>query len=101
MSVATRSPQPEHSLARLLSAGTSAACAIIAAGMLLHLCGYGHAALWLESSGVGAFVLLPVLRLIYLCWAFRRQRDSLFAALCLLILLIIGLGVAAGLHAYG
>jgi uncharacterized membrane protein len=79
----------ERQLARLLSSGTWAASAIVAAGLAL-----GDTRV--VTAGVAAFILLPVSRLLWLLAAFLRERDYRFGAVTAFVLAVIGFGIVLG-----
>jgi hypothetical protein len=83
---------PELLLAKLLSTGTWAACAVIAVGIAAQLLGQSDYGARIQKLGIGLFVLLPVARLATLAFAFARAREKVFAGVCVLVILIIGLG---------
>jgi uncharacterized membrane protein len=77
----------ESLIARLLSAGTAVACALMTAGLVLS-------APPLIVAGIACLVALPVVRVGVLIVAFARQRDARFALAGSIALAIIALGVA-------
>lgn len=100
----------ERLLAATLRGGTWIASAAILAGLLAPALasrfGYGGAAAsaaTLVKSGIGLFILLPVLRLVLMLIAFVRAGDYRMGAVAGLVLGIIVLGCVigtmSGLHA--
>jgi len=89
----------EKVIAGLLWYGTWIASAVITAGLILsmlHLSeglhplldGYG-----LMKAGVALFILLPILRVVLMLFVFLQERDFIFTAISILVLIIIGSGV--------
>jgi uncharacterized membrane protein len=85
----------ERQLAATLAYGTALGSVVIAAGLLWPVSGASGGA-GIVMAGVAIFILLPVLRVALMLWAFVRQRDYGFAAVSALVLAIIGLGVVLG-----
>jgi hypothetical protein len=84
----------ERSVATLLNLGTLLGCILIGAGMMLSGAGQATAAGWLESAGVAAFVVLPVIRLLALVGGFLRRGERRFALISLAVILIILASIA-------
>lgn len=82
----------ERTIAGLLWIGTWIASAALAAGLLL-------ASDLLMRGGVALFILLPVLRVLLMLVQFLGRRDRLHAAIALLVLVMIGAGMALGFQA--
>jgi uncharacterized membrane protein len=78
----------ETVLARLLAIGTVVATLAIAAG----LCGVPH----LLVAGIGCMIALPAARVAVMFVAFAWARDRNIAAVALLVLAILALGLYVG-----
>jgi uncharacterized protein DUF1634 len=97
-----RSPRPDNGLDRqlalLLKAGTWAACAVIAAGLLLRWLSIGthvaHATLVIV--GVVLLIALPVARVALMAWWFTTHRELRFALAAAAVLLIIVVSAVVG-----
>lgn len=84
-------------LAWILSSGTGIASAIIAASLVLPLLGqspvvpipHSNGGLQLVTVGIAVIIMLPVLRVIIMLIAFLHKGDHRFAAIAILVLLII------------
>jgi uncharacterized membrane protein len=83
-------------LARLLSYGTWTASTIIAVGLALSFFGDGRFDVPLVTVGVAVLVMLPVLRVLTMAFAFLRERDYHFAAVAALVLAIMVCAFAVG-----
>jgi uncharacterized membrane protein len=81
----------ERLLAGLLYYGTWVASGVIALGLMA----FGTNA---TTLGIAVFILLPVLRLAVMAAAFIWQKDYRFGLISGLVLAIIGLGLALGMH---
>jgi uncharacterized membrane protein len=89
----------ESRLARLLHVGTGVASLVIAAGLALSLFNERTAlpiATQLVTAGIGLFILLPILRVIFMFTTYLRERDYQFAVAAAVVLLIIFAGSAIG-----
>ena len=90
----------ESLLAGVLNVGTWLASVVIAAGLLLSLfyerTPFSTGA-QIVNTGIGLFVLLPVLRVFLMLTIFVKQRDYQFAAAAVVVLLIIFAGFAIGI----
>lgn len=92
----------DRRLATFLQYGTWIASATIAVGMFLRTTtamgeiGSARLATTAVTTGVAAFILLPILRLVLMLFIFFRQRDYCYAFIAALVLLIVGLGCAVG-----
>ena len=94
-----RHPELERRLAKLLDRGSRIGSAVVAVGLGLALAGQpGEPVVF---AGIAIFILLPVLRLLVMLVAFLRERDYLFGAIATLVLTIIALGAALGMHIAG
>lgn len=85
----------ESRIAALLWGGTWAASALLAAGLALP----GEGGPLLMKGGVAMFILLPVSRVLLMLVQFLRRRDKVHAAIALLVLAVVGAGMALGLGA--
>jgi uncharacterized membrane protein len=52
----------------------------------------------IATLGIALFILLPTLRVLLMLLVFLRERDYRFSAVAALVLAIILLGFALGLH---
>ena len=97
----TASPVPqrhERRIALLLHYGTWFASTIIGVGLLAQW--LWNAPPWSMSAiqaGIALFIALPVLRVAMMLAMFLRERDHLYSTLAVVVLAIIGAGLAAGL----
>ena len=103
-----RHPRLERLLAELLRRGTWLATGVIALGLALLLIGWPDStvAVTMTSArivnlGVALFILLPVLRVLLMIIVFVRDGDYCFGAIATLVLAIIILGAALGMHMSG
>jgi uncharacterized membrane protein len=101
-----RHPGLERLLARVLRHGTWLATCIVALGLALPLIGWPGAppavtSARIVTAGIALFILLPVLRVLLMLIVFVREGDYRFGAIAALVLVIIVLGVALGLHMAG
>jgi uncharacterized membrane protein len=86
----------EGSLALLLNFGTWLASGVVALGLALTL--IGEPGTPVVTTGIALLILLPILRVAVMLAAFVAARDYRFGAIAALVLTIIGLGFALGLH---
>lgn len=86
----------EQLLARVLDQGAWLASGVVAVGWISVACGWRGA--WVINSGIGLFLLLPVLRVLIMLVVFFRERDYRFSAITALVLSIIVLGALLGIH---
>ena len=85
----------ESLLAGVLDVGTWLASVLIGAGLLLSLLNVRTAfPTQVVNTGIGLFVLLPILRVILMLTIFVKERDYQFAAAALVVLLTIFAGFA-------
>jgi len=103
-----RHPRLEGLLARVLRHGTWLATGVIALGLALSLIGWpdSTSAVTMTSArivilGVALFILLPVFRVLLMIIVFVREGDYCFGAIATLVLAIIMLGAALGMHMAG
>lgn len=95
----------ELTLARLLQVGTIVACVIIAFGVVLEMLGRSaqitisgnNTALDLVSIGIATFILLPVARVIVMLVSYLRTRDFGIAVMAGIVLVLMALGLLAGI----
>ncbi|HZZ09260.1 MAG TPA: DUF1634 domain-containing protein [Paraburkholderia sp.] len=101
-----KTKQLEVMLASLLHYGSWLSSAVTALGLALvmiegHL---GASALRLPSgttivtAGIALLIMLPVLRLAVMLFAFVRERDYMFGMIAATVLAIIAFGTALGLY---
>jgi uncharacterized membrane protein len=96
----------EHLLASLLHYGTWLASAVIALGLVLVMLDArwsAHAValpagMPIIKTGIGLFILLPVLRLVLMLGVFLRERDYRFGAIAALVLAIVCVACLLGAH---
>ena len=79
----------DRRLELLLKAGTWAACALVATGMLL-----AHSSIVI--AGVLLLIALPVMRVVLMGWWFWTHRELRFALAAAAVFLIILLSAALG-----
>jgi hypothetical protein len=100
------SHQLERVLATTLSWGTWVASSAVALGLALALwhsrAATGEMALQrdtrITTAGIALFVLLPVIRVTVMLFAFLRARDYRFCVIAALVLVITLLGLLAGMR---
>lgn len=88
----------ERLLAVLLRYGAWLASLAIAIGLFLALTGSTPAGMRIVTIGIGLFILLPSLRVLLMLVVFVRERDYRFGLIAALVLAIIVLGLAVGMH---
>jgi uncharacterized membrane protein len=100
-----RHPRLERLLAGVLRRGTWLATGVIALGLALSLIGWPEStpAVTMTSTrivilGVALFILLPVFRVLLMIIVFVREGDYCFGAIATLVLAIIILSAALGMH---
>ena len=94
-----RHPELERLIANVLDRGTWIASGIITLGLALELAGWPGTRIVI--GGIAIFILLPVLRVMIMLIIFVRERDYRFSVIATLVLLIIALGAALGVHMAG
>ena len=94
-----RHPELERVIAKVLDRGTWIASGIITLGLALELVGWPG--MRIVIGGITIFILLPVLRVMIMLIIFLRERDYRFSAIAALVLMIIALGAALGVHMAG
>ena len=94
-----RHPELERLIAKVLDRGTWIASGIITLGLALELVGWPG--MRIVIGGITIFILLPVLRVIIMLILFVRERDYRFSVVTALVLMIIALGAALGVHMAG
>jgi len=99
------SHQLERTLAATLYWGTWLASSAVAVGMTLALLEsrtLGETTIRRDTRittvGIAMFVLLPIVRVAVMLFAFLRDRDYRFAVIAGLVLTITLLGLLVGLH---
>jgi uncharacterized membrane protein len=88
----------ERLLAGLLRYGTWLASLIIAVGLVLAFTGSLAVGMRTVTIGIGLFILLPSSRVLLMLIVFARERDYRFGLIAALVLVIIALGIAVGMH---
>jgi uncharacterized membrane protein len=93
----------ERRLAMTLQLGTWIGFCIIAVGWVLS--GIGDppstAAVAIVRAGIALFILLPALRVLLMIVGFVCERDFRFGAIAALVLAVIVVGAALGVHTAG
>ena len=88
----------ERLLAVLLRYGVWLASLAIGIGLAVALAGSAPAGMRIVAIGIGLFILLPSLRVLLMLAVFVRARDYRFGLIAALVLAIIVLGLAVGMH---
>lgn len=88
----------ERLLAGLLRYGTWVASIAIGIGLALSLAGSLPPGMRIITIGIALFILLPSLRVLLMLIVFVRERDYRFGLIAALVLAIIFLGLAVGMH---
>ena len=88
----------ERLLAVLLRYGVWLASLAIGIGLAVALAGSAPAGMRIVAIGIGLFILLPSLRVLLMLAVFVRARDYRFGLIAALVLAIIVLGLAIGMH---
>ena len=88
----------ERLLAVLLRYGVWLASLAIGIGLAVALAGSAPAGMRIVTIGIGLFILLPSLRVLLMLAVFVRARDYRFGLIAALVLAIIVLGLAVGMH---
>jgi hypothetical protein len=95
----------ERLLATTLQFGTGVGSCIITVGWVLSATGEppspSTAAIAIVRAGIALFILLPPLRVLLMVGAFVCQRDNWFAGIAALVLAVIVVGAALGMHVAG
>jgi hypothetical protein len=95
----------ERLLATTLQFGTGVGSCIIAVGWVLSATGeppsLSTVAVSIVRAGIALFILLPALRVLLMVGVFVRERDYWFAAIAALVLAVIVVGAALGMHMAG
>jgi uncharacterized membrane protein len=90
----------ESLLAGVLKVGTWVASVVIAAGLVLSLL-YQQMTFptgaQVVTTGIGLFILLPILRVIIMLTIFLKKRDYKFAVAAAVVLAMIIAGFAVGI----
>jgi uncharacterized membrane protein len=94
-----RHPELERVIAKVLDRGTWIASGIITLGLALELVGWPG--MRIVIGGITIFILLPMLRVMIMLIMFVRERDARFSIIAALVLMIIALGAALGVHMAG
>jgi len=101
-----RHPRLERLLARVLRSGTWLASGVIALGLALPVIDWPGISPALTgpriiTAGIALLIFLPVLRVVLMLIVFFREGDYRFGAIATLVLVIIVLGAALGMHEVG
>jgi uncharacterized membrane protein len=97
-----RAPALEQHLATTLQLGTWVGSCVVALGWVLSATGKLPAAgTAIIQAGIALFILLPAFRVLLMILAFIRERDYRFAAVAAVVLTIIAVGAAFGVHMTG
>ena len=88
-------------LASVLYRGTWLGWSVIALGLTLPMAGWSGASSTMTctrivTAGIALLIVLPVLRVFLMLVVFVRERDFLFSAIAMLVLVIIVLGSVLG-----
>lgn len=87
----------ELGVARVLRVGVLIAAALIAAGLLIMATGIlPDAGLRIVMAGLVVLVLTPILRVVGALWIFLRERDFIYAAFSVIVLLVLVAGMLLG-----
>lgn len=90
--------QLENHLGRVLSGGVLASAVALACGILIYLWSpASHAAAVLLGTGLVILTLTPMLRVVLSIVEYVRMRELAFAAVTLLVLLELAVGVVYAL----
>jgi hypothetical protein len=95
----------EQLLANVLCYGTWIGSTVVAVGLAMgpiHWLGSPFAtSAQIVTAGIALFIFLPVLRVLLMLIVFIRLRDYQFGMIATLVLAIIVLGAALGMHMAG
>jgi uncharacterized membrane protein len=93
----------EQRLATMLQFGTRVGSCIIAVGWVLSATGEppSTAAAAIIRAGIALFILLPALRVLLMVVVFVRARDYRFGAIAAVVLAVIVVSAALGMHTAG
>ncbi len=94
-------PELNQLLAKVLHRGTWLGWSVIALGMALPMAGWWGVSpammcTRIVTAGIALLIALPVLRVFLMLVVFVRERDFLFSAIAMLVLVIILLGSVLG-----
>jgi uncharacterized membrane protein len=96
-SKSTKIETMELILAKLLRVGSVIAAALLGAGMLAAMAGFGtEVASQLINIGLIVLVSTPVMRVTVAMLVFLWERDLIFAFFCLVVLVSLGVGMLIG-----
>ena len=96
----TKPVRIESLLAGVLGVGTWLASVLIGTGLVLSLFNERTpfpTGAHVVNTGIGLFVLLPILRVILMLTIFVKERDYKFASAAVVVLLTICAGFAVGI----
>ena len=88
----------ERLLAGLLRYGTWVASLVIGIGLALSFTESPPLGMRIVTIGIGLLILLPSSRVLLMLIVFVRERDYRFGLIAALVLAIIALGLATGMH---
>jgi len=96
----------EPAVAATLYWGTWVASSVVGVGLLLAMLDSGVAVrgmavqrdMRIASAGIALFILLPVIRVIVMLFAFLRDRDYRFSVIAAFVLAVTLLGLLVGSH---
>jgi uncharacterized membrane protein len=97
MSMELTTGRLESRLGATLRIGTWVASAVIASGLVWPVF-YAAGGKAIVMTGIAIIITLPVVRVALMFSAFVKARDFRFVAVAAVVLLMIGLGVLAGLN---
>jgi hypothetical protein len=94
-------PELNQLLAKVLHQGTWLGWSVIALGSAPPMAGWSGPSFTMIctriiTAGIALLIALPVLRVFLMLVAFLRERDFLFSAIAMLVLVIILLGSVLG-----
>jgi uncharacterized membrane protein len=94
-------PELTRLLAQVLHYGSWLGSLVVAAGLCLSWAAPAASGMSVLSLGIAIFILLPILRLVVMLFAFLRKRDYRFAGITSLVLAIIVTGAVLGIYLDG
>ena len=86
----------EDRLGSLLGRGTWLGCAAIAVGLVAQLLAWRVAGNALISAGIGIIIALPIIRVGAMLDYFARRKETRFAVLCAVVLVVVAVGMLLG-----
>ena len=88
----------EFAVGRVLRLGVAATTICLTLGLVLTFAGAGRSAAPLLTSGLIILLATPVARVVVSIVEYARDRDRLFFALTLIVLLELGASVFAAIY---